>query len=108
MQPSEKNEKASWRPSAAGKERLDSLLPDRRKAPRQSPTRRLRPAVLVLLLVFLAYELAHMWREPGMRAIHPQIALLAGVMILLVVAFLAGMLKPPSSKGDDKQSTLKL
>ncbi|HEV2287394.1 MAG TPA: hypothetical protein VGR81_00410 [Candidatus Acidoferrales bacterium] len=90
--------------------RLDSLLPDQRKAPRQSPTRRLRPAVFTLVFLFAAYEFAHMWREPEMRKMRPQLAIVAGVVIFIAAFAIASVLLRSwrSPKHDDKQSTLKL
>jgi len=110
MRPSEKNKTASWRPSAAGKERLDSLLPDRRKTPRPSALRRVRPAVFLLVFLFAAYEFARMWRDPAMRAMHSQLAFVAGVVIFLIVVAIAGtaLRRWRSPKRDDDKSTLRL
>ncbi|MFZ0213447.1 MAG: hypothetical protein WBE20_14605 [Candidatus Acidiferrales bacterium] len=51
-----------------------------------------------------------MWRDPGLRAIHPQLAFVAGVVILLAVAFVVGVAvrRWRSPRRDDDKSTLKL
>lgn len=49
-----------------------------------------------------------MWREPEMRKMHAQLAVVAGIVIFVAAALVVSMVVRRSPKSDDKQSTLKL
>jgi hypothetical protein len=98
---------SAWRPSKVAEERLGSLS-SRQVRRRFAMPRGLRPLLTLVFFAAAAYCFLKLWLTPQAGQLHPELAVAAGMLILLVALVFAGAIARRRRKRGDEKSTLRL